>query len=100
MAKSIMVDPGKLSTASTSVGAKADDYERQYKQLFSEVDAMGAAWQGADNIAFVTQIKGFTEDFNKMTTLMRQYSEFLSQSSKVYAQAQNDTIAGAKKLTN
>lgn len=100
MAKTIMVDPGKLTAASTSISSQSDDYEKQYKLLFSEVDAMGAAWQGADNMAFVNQIKGFMEDFQQMTQLMRQYSEFLSMSAKTYTQAQNDTIAGAKKLTN
>ena len=45
---------------------QASEYERQYNQLFSEVDGMGAAWQGADNVAFVTQIKGFMDDFQQM----------------------------------
>lgn len=100
MGRTIVVNPAKLSSTSNSITSQANDYERQYKQLFSEVDGMGAAWQGADNLAFVNQIKGFMDDFQKMTALMRQYSEFLSQSAKTYTQAQNDTVSAAKRLTN
>jgi len=100
MARTIVVDPTKLTTASTNISAQADDYEKQYKQLFDEVDGMAAAWQGADNQAFASQIKGFMDDFQQMVALMRQYAEFMSQSAKDYTQTQNDTIAAAKKLTN
>lgn len=100
MGKSIMVDPAKLSAASTKIATQADDYERQYKLLLSDVDNMGQAWKGVDNVAFVNQIKGFIDDFQKMATLMREYSEFLARSSQIYTQAQNDTVAGARQLTN
>lgn len=100
MSRKIVVDPTKLEAASQKVDAQAADYERQFNKLFSEVDAMGAAWQGADNLAFVTQIKGFTDDFQAMVGLMRQYSEFLKSAAHVYKLTQSETINAAKKLTN
>ena len=100
MARSIGVQPAKLSSAATIIISQADDYERVYKQLFSEVDGMGAAWQGIDNQAFVTQISEFTIAFQQMTALMREYADFLNQSSKTYSQAQNDTVTSVKRLTN
>lgn len=100
MARSIMVDPAKLESAAQKMDAQTADYERQYNQLFSEVDGMGAAWQGADNMAFVTQIKGFMDDFQKMKTLMQQYSEFLKNSAKIYRGTQEDIINQAKTLPN
>lgn len=96
----IVVDPAKLEAAAQKMDAQAADYERQYNQLFSEVEGMGAAWQGADNMAFVNQIKGFTDDFQRMTGLMRQYSDFLKQSARVYRETQNETINMAKRLAN
>lgn len=95
-----MVDPAKLEAAAQQMDAQAADYEKLYQQLFNEVDGMGAAWQGADNIAFVNQIKGFNDDFQKMVALMRQYSEFLRTSSKTYRETQNEIINQAKRLTN
>lgn len=100
MARKIMVDPPKLEAAAQKMDAMAADYEKQYQQLFNEVDGMGAAWQGADNVAFVTQIKGFMDDFQKMKALMVQYSEFLKLSAKAYRDTQTETINQAKRLAN
>jgi WXG100 family type VII secretion target len=100
MSKKIVVDPAKLEAAAQKINAQAADYERQYQKLFSDVDGMGAAWQGADNVAFVTQIRGFMDDFQAMVALMRQYEEFLKSAAHVYRLTQNETINAAKKLTN
>ncbi|UFT99203.1 WXG100 family type VII secretion target [Radiobacillus kanasensis] len=100
MSRSITVNPDKLNQAAGKIEQEAADYKQLYDRLFNEVDGMGAAWQGQDNMAFVTQIKGFMEDFNKMESLMRQYSEFLRLSAKTYQETQNEVIHAAKRLTN
>lgn len=96
----IIVDPAKLETAAQKMDAQAADYATQYNKLFTEVDGMGAAWKGADNTAYVTQIKGFEDDFRKMHDLLKSYSEFLRQSAKMYRDTQTEIINSAKKLTN
>lgn len=98
MSRTIVVDPAKLEAAAQKIDVQASDYERLYRQLFSEVDGMGAAWQGVDNTAFVTQIKGFREKFQQMSALMKQYSEFLKQSAKTYRSTQNEIVIRAKRL--
>lgn len=100
MARTIMVDPAKLESAAGKMDTQAAEYERVYKQLFSEVDGMAAAWQGSDNIAFTTQIKGFEDDFQKMVSLMKEYSEFLKKSAIAYRNTQQEVISQAKKLIN
>jgi WXG100 family type VII secretion target len=100
MARTIMVDPAKLEAAAQKMDSQAAEYQQQYNKLFSEVDGMAAAWQGADNIAFTTQIKGFMDDFQKMVQIMNQYSEFLRLSAKTYRETQNEIISAAKRLTN
>ena len=100
MARKIMVDPTVLETSAKKMDEQASDYEQQYNKLFSDVDGMAAAWQGADNLAFVGQIKGFMDDFQKMTALMRQYSQFLKESATTYRNTQNDIITQAKTLAN
>ncbi|AGK55716.1 WXG100 family type VII secretion target [Bacillus sp. 1NLA3E] len=98
MAGSIMVEPAKLENAASKIDQQAADYESTYRKLFAEVDAMAAAWQGADNAAFTTQIKTFTTDFEKMTKLMRDYSEFLKLGAKAYRDAQNEVKTQASRL--
>lgn len=100
MARSITVDPAKLDATAAKVEQQAADYERNYKALFNEVEGMGAAWQGTDNQAYVSQIKGFMDDFQKMSNLMRQYAEFLKMSAKTYRDTQNEVINQAKRLSN
>ncbi|WP_234121605.1 WXG100 family type VII secretion target [Clostridium hydrogenum] len=100
MGRSIMVDPAKLQSTSSSMDSQIAEYERQYNQLYSEVESMGAAWQGADNQAYVSQIDGFKDDFKAMVQVMKDYSDFLKSASKVYTQAQDDTINAARRLTN
>jgi len=100
MARSITVDPTKLESAAAKIDNQSTDYERIYKALFSEVNAMKAAWAGVDNMAYTTQIEGFQDDLQKMTQLMRQYSEFLKQSAKVYRDTQSEVVNAAKRLTN
>ncbi|WP_216830390.1 WXG100 family type VII secretion target [Alkalihalobacterium elongatum] len=100
MARTIRVEPAVLETTAARIEQQAADYERIYRQLYAEVDGMGAAWQGTDNQAFVTQIKGFTDDFQKMATLMKQYAEYLRLSAKTYRETQNEVINHARRLTN
>lgn len=100
MARAITVDPAKLESASAKIDQQSADYERIYKQLFSEVSAMKAAWGGVDNVAYTTQIEGFQDDLQKMTQLMKQYSEFLKLSAKTYRDTQTEVVNAARRLTN
>lgn len=99
MAK-IMVDPTRLETVGSKIEEQTADYSKMYQQLFTEVQAMKKAWQGADNIAYTTQIEGFREDLEKMKKLLEQYSIFLKESAKIYKRTQEDVISKAKTLTN
>lgn len=99
MAK-IMVDPSRLEAVGSKIEQQTADYSKMYQQLFSEVQAMGKAWQGADNVAYTTQIEGFREDLEKMKKLLEQYSIFLKESAKIYKRTQEDVISKAKTLTN
>ncbi|MBP3413774.1 MAG: WXG100 family type VII secretion target [Clostridia bacterium] len=96
----IIVTPAELEKASAQVSNLAEEYTQQYRQLFSEVDAMGSAWQGVDNQAFTNQIKGFEDDFIKMVTLLGDYANFLKYSAQHYTEVQNNIASAATKLSN
>lgn len=100
MARTITVDPAKLDAAALKIEAETSNYEKKYRELFGEVEALGAAWQGIDNTAFVNQIKLFQEDFIKMTSVMKNYSDFLRTSAKIYKETQTETYNQAKRLAN
>jgi len=100
MGNQLRVEPEVLETTAQKIETQASDYEATYKSLFDEVDGMAAIWQGEDNVAFVNQVKGFMDDYQKMTALMKEYSQFLKQSATAYKTTQQDVTAKARTLTN
>lgn len=100
MARTIQVTPEQLETAATKIEGLAADYKTQYNQLYSETNAMASTWSGKDNTAFVDQISGFKDDFEKMYTLMNNYVDFLRKSAKAYRETQDAVVADARKLVN
>ena len=100
MAKVIRVEPARLDAAAQKIDGQAAEYKKLYEQLYTEVESMSSAWQGADNLAFTSQIEGFRDDFNARYTLMTQYSEFLKNSAATYRETQSEVVSQAKKLVN
>ena len=100
MARQIEVTPELLESAATKIEGLAGEYKGQYDSLYQETDAMGASWSGKDNVAFIDQIAGFKDDFDKMHTLMLNYADFLRKSAKAYRDTQDAITADARKLTN
>lgn len=100
MGNQLRVEPDVLDSTAQKISVQASDYETSYQKLFSEVDGMAAVWQGEDNLAFVERVNGFREDFQHMTALMREYSEFLKKSATSYRTTQQDVAAKARTLAN
>ena len=100
MARTIQVTPEKLESTAGRIESLAADYKNQYDQLYSETNAMASTWNGKDNTAFVDQIAGFKDDFEKMHTLMLNYADFLRKSAKAYRDTQDTVVSEARKLVN
>lgn len=100
MAKTIQVTPEQLESAAGRIESLAAEYKTQYDALYSETNAMASTWQGKDNTAFIDQIAGFKDDFEKMHTLMLNYADFLRKSAKAYRDTQDTVTAEARKLVN
>ena len=92
MARNIQVTPEQLESAAGRIESLAGDY--------SETNAMASTWNGKDNTAFVDQIAGFKDDFEKMHTLMLNYADFLRKSAKAYRDTQDTVVSEARKLVN
>lgn len=100
MGRNIKVTPELLESAGNRIESLAGDYKTQYEQFYSETNAMASTWNGKDNLAFIDQIAGFKDDFEKMYALMNRYVAFLRESAKHYRDTQDAVVAQAKKLTN
>lgn len=99
-ARKITVTPDDLKNASKKISELAGEYMTQYKNLYTETDALASTWSGKDNKAFVARINGFKEDFQKMYDLMIDYKDFLQKSGETYQKTLDAITTDANKLTN
>lgn len=95
----IIVDSTRLDSTASKVEALADDYEGEYKALFTTVQEMQSAWAGEDNTAFTNQIEGFQDDFERMTRLMRDYAAYLRKAAQAYRDTQDNVAREAQTLS-
>lgn len=99
MTRRITVSPEVLLSASEKIEAITANYQRVYMKLYSEIESMNAAWDGADNVAYVSRVKGFQDDFQLMYKLMLEYAQFVRMSAKSYRSTQDDIISAASNLS-
>ncbi len=100
MAETIIVSPQVLRTAASKIESLANEYMTNYNQLYVEMDSMNSTWADKANVAFITQIDGFKDDFKKMYQQMMAYAEYLRKSAETYDKTQEEIIQAAKKLAN
>ncbi len=89
-----------MAKAAQQLQTISETYTEIYSQLMQEAQGMGAAWEGADNLAFVEQISGFTEELKAMAAKLSSASQTLDQQRANYVAQQDSNIAQVKKLTN
>lgn len=97
--KKLRVTPAELLAASQKLASISESYTSIYNQLMQQAQMMGAAWEGADNQAFVEQISGFGEELKSMAEKINTASQALRTQAQNYENRQNDNIAQVKKLT-
>lgn len=91
--RTIIVEPEQLESCAARMDQDNQDYERAMKELFAEVDNLSEVWKGKDNQALTAEIMKLQGDFQQLSVLCSQYSEFLKSSARAYCDTQ-DEIAG------
>jgi len=89
-----------MAKASQKLQTASETYTEIYSQLMQEASTMGSAWEGADNLAFVEQINGFTEELKAMAAKLSAASQALDKQRANYVARQDNNITQVKKLTN
>jgi len=96
----IVVDPPELHAAASAFNQLSGEYQMVYQSLLNTASTMGAAWQSADNLAFVEQINGFCPDLLKMVQHLEQASQALTMQAKNYEAARDGNVASVRTLAN
>ena len=89
-----------MAKASQKLQSLSETYTQIYTQLMQEANTMGSAWEGADNLAFVEQINGFTEELKTMAAKLSKASQTLDKQRANYVARQDNNITQVKKLLN
>ena len=89
-----------MAKAAQKLQSLSETYSDIYTQLMQEANTMGTAWEGADNLAFVDQINGFTEELKMMATKLSTASQALDKQRANYVARQENNITQVKKLVN
>ena len=89
-----------MAKAAQRLQSLSETYTEIYTQLLQEANTMGSAWEGADNLAFVEQINGFTEKLKAMAAKLSTAGQALDKQRANYVARQENNITQAKKLVN
>ena len=89
-----------MARAAQRIQTISETYTEIYTQLMQEANTMGSAWEGADNLAFVEQINGFTEELKVMAAKLSTVSQALEKQRANYVARQDHNITQVKKLVN
>ena len=98
--KTILVEPAVLENSAQVMEGYQQQYLETIARLYQGIDTLSSGWQGKDNNAFVNQIQGYRDDFQKISSLLTQYIEFLRNAAVAYRQTQEELAAQAMRLTN
>ena len=90
----------EMAKASQKLQGLSETYTEIYTQLMQEASTMGSAWEGADNLAFVERITGFTEELKMMATKLSNASQALEKQRANYVARQDNNITQVNKLVN
>ncbi len=96
----LRVTPEELGKVASKLSEFSKSYEDIYKQLLQQASTMGEAWEGEDNVAFVDQITGFTQELKAMADKLQLASDALKQQQTNYANTQETLTSSVKKLKN
>lgn len=99
MTRNITATPEQMLSAADKIESISIDYQKVYMKMYTEIDNMRTAWDGADNAAYTAQVKGFEDDFQLMYKLMLDYAAFVRMSAKAYKHTQDEIISAAGNLS-
>lgn len=100
MGKVLTTDTQAMKENASKLEEISAAYTEIYTQLMQKAETMGSAWDSEDNLAFVTQITGFSDDLKLMATKLQNAAEILRQQSTNYETLVNENVASVKKLAN
>lgn len=101
MGKTIKVTSmDEMMRAANRLQAISQNYKNLSTKLMQQAKTMGTAWDGADNLAFVNQINGFSEDMQAMADRLTKAGQTLTKQRANYVSRQETNMVAVRRLVN
>ena len=78
----------------------SQNYTNMYQELLKIAGSMGSAYQSADNLAFVQQINGLSDDLRKMADKILEISQIIDKQVQNHETRVQENISNVTKLQN
>jgi WXG100 family type VII secretion target len=97
--QSIRVQPRELLNESSNIKNEKGKFDSSYSDIHSQAKSLtNTTWGGEDAEKFMAQVDLFKKDFDEMSEILKQYSQFLDKSAHAYETAQQDVLTKAGNL--
>lgn len=90
----------RMEKAAKDLKQYSIEYTEIYKNLLKEGERSKEAWDGADNVEFVTRIQGIAKHLEDMAKKLDTAGDALQIQHDNYYNTQQNNINQAKKLAN
>ena len=94
------MDPVEVHNAAKEFRRLSENYTEVYTSLMNSASTMGEAWDSADNLAFVDQIKGLCDDLKAMTDHLNICAEALDKQASNVEEVRDYNKTNVRKLVN
>ena len=94
----ITVNIEEVAQGAAYLKQKSSQYQQMIEQIYACMHQMQAVWHGSDHQAFINQLDQFRPHLQKLTNVIDEYAQYLSQSARLYQQVQEDRVAKARTL--
>lgn len=94
------VDPPEMHTAAQKLTQLSEEYTSVHNRLINAASTMGEAWNAADNLAFVEQIKGFCDELKAMAAHLEVAAQTINKQAENYETTRDGNITGVGRLVN
>ena len=94
----ISVNIEEVAQGAAYLKQKSCQYQQMIEQIYARMHQMQAVWHGSDHQAFINQLDQFRPHLQKLTNVIDEYAQYLSQSARLYQQLQEHRVAKARTL--
>lgn len=95
----IKVTPEELIKMAGTVESWAGEYRTIVSDINNAANDLQQTWGGEANAEYVNRLNGFQDDFNRLDTLLRQFSDYLKSTGQKYLNTEETIKSSASSLS-